>query len=100
MDVPTTNLPEEKAAYQRQPAKWQGIAEDLAEEFSYPISEVEQILSTEMDQLEQVAHIKVFIPLLAIRQVKDLLRLYRQTPPRHEQRDLNHPQPSHQQPYP
>ena len=94
MDLPTTHLSEEKAAYQRHPAKWQGIVEDLAEEFSCPISEVEQILSTETDELEQVAHIKVFVPLLAIKRVKDLLRLYRQTPPRHEQRDLNHPQPS------
>jgi hypothetical protein len=31
---------------------------------------------------------------LAVRQVKDLLRAYRSTSPRHEQRNLNHLQPS------
>lgn len=100
MDVPITNLQEERAAFQHQPAKWHGIVEDIADEFSCPISEVEQILSTETHQLEQRARITVFVPLLAIKQVKDLLRLNRHTPPRHEQRDLNHPQPSHQQPGP
>lgn len=80
---------------QRQPAKWwHGIVEDLAEEFSCPISEVERMLSTEMHQLEQGALIKDFVSVLALKQVKDLLKLYRHTPARHEQRDLNHPQPS------
>jgi hypothetical protein len=95
MDVPITNLQEERAAFQRQPAKWQGIVEDLAEEFACPISEVEQMLSNETHQLEQGAHIISFVPLLAIKQVKELLKPYRQTPPRHGKRDLNHPQPSH-----
>lgn len=95
MDIPIANLVEERAAFERQPAKWQGIVKDLAEEFACPISEVEQMLSTETHQLERGAHITVFVPLLAIKQVKELLKPYRQTPPRHEQRDLNHPQPSH-----
>lgn len=97
VDVPITNLPEETAAFQRQPAKWQGIVKNLAEEFSCPISEVEKVLSTAAHQLEQGAHIKDFVQVLAIKQVKDLLRPYQHTPPRHEQRDLNHPQPSHHQ---
>ena len=88
MDIPMTNLPEERAAFPRQPAKWHGIVEDLAEEFSCPISVVEQMLSTAAHQLEQGAQINVFVPLLALKQVKDLLRPYRQTPPRHELRDL------------
>jgi hypothetical protein len=100
VDVPIRNLLEERAAFQHRPANWQGIAKDLAEEFSCPIYEVEQILSTETHQLEQGAHIKVFVPLLAIKRVKDLLRLNRHTPPQHERRDLHHPQPSHQQPGP
>lgn len=98
MDVPSTNLLEERAAFLRLLAKWDGIVEDLAEEFSYPICQVEQMLSTVVQQLEQGAHIKDFVPVLAIKQVKDLLTLNRHTPPRYEPRDLNHPQPSHQQP--
>lgn len=65
VDVPITNLLEERATFQRQQPKWQGIAKDVAEEFSCPISEVEQLLSTEGHQLEQGAHIKEFIPTLA-----------------------------------
>ncbi len=94
-----SNLPDERAAFERQTAKWQVIVKDLAEEFSCPISEIEQILSTEMHKLEQGAHIKDFVPLLAIKEVKNLLRLFRRTPPQHEQRDPNHPQPIHHQPY-
>jgi hypothetical protein len=100
VDVPITNLLEERAAFQRQQAKWQGIVKDLAEEFSCPISEVEKVLSTAAHQLEQGAHIKDFVPLLAIKQVKDLLRPYQYTPPRYEQRDLNHPQSSLHRPCP
>jgi hypothetical protein len=95
VDVTISNMLEERAAIERQPAKWQVIVKDLAEEFSYPVSEVEQILSAETHQLEQGAHIKVFVPLLAIKEVKTLLRLSRRTPPRHEPRDPNPPQPSH-----
>jgi hypothetical protein len=100
VDLPSANLPEERAAFQCQPAKWQGIVDHLAEEFGSPISEVEQMLHTAVHQLEQGAHIKDFISVLAIKQVKDLLKPYRQISPRHERRDLNRPQPSHQQPYP
>ena len=100
VDLPITNLLEETAVLQRQQAKRQGIVKDLADEFFCPISEVEEVLSTAEHQLEQGAHIKVFVPLLAIKQVKDLLRPYKHTPRRHEQRDLNHPQPSHYQPCP
>ena len=95
MDVPITNSLEERAAFQRQQAKWQGIVKDLAEEFSCPTSEVEKVLSTVVQQLEQGAHIKDFIPLLANKHVKDLLRPYRHIPPCHEQGDLIQPQPSH-----
>ena len=61
-----------------------GIAKDIkdvAEKFSCPISEVEQIVSTEIHQLEQGAHVKDFVPLLAIKEVKDILRLNRRPPP-------------------
>lgn len=92
VDVLNSNLLEERAAVERQPAKWQVIVKDLAEEFSCPISQVQQILSTQTRQLEQGAHIKAFVSLLAIKEVKNLLRLSQRTPPRHEQRELNHPQ--------
>ena len=94
MDASISML-EERVTFQRQPAKWQGIVEAIAKEFSCPLSKVEQILITETHQLEQGAHIKDFIPVLAIKQVKELLRMYRHIPTRHEQRDLNHPLPSH-----
>ena len=82
-------------AFQRQIAKGQGILKDIAEEFSCPISKVEQILSAETHQHEQGAHIKDFIPVLAIKEVKDRLRTYQ--PTRHEQPDRNHPKPTHEQ---
>jgi hypothetical protein len=80
-------------AFIRQPMKWHGIVENLGEEFSCPLPEVERMLSAAAHQLEQEAQVKEFIPVLAVKQVKDLLRVYRPTSPRHEQRDLNHPQP-------
>jgi hypothetical protein len=69
--------------------------EDLAEEVSFPIPVVEQMLHTAAHQLEQGARITVFVPLLALKQVKDRLRPYRQIPPRYTPRDLHHPQPNH-----
>lgn len=44
------------------------------------MSEIEKMLCAETHQLEQEAQIKDFVPLLAIRQVKDLLRV-NQYPP-------------------
>jgi hypothetical protein len=74
--------------------KWQGIVENLGEEFSCPISEVERMLSDATHQFEQRAHIKDFISVLAVKEVKSLLRAYRPTSPRHGQHNLNHLQPS------
>ena len=79
MDGSSTSLPEVSVTFQRQPMKWRGIAENLGEEFSCPISEVERMLSAEAHQLEQEAHIKDFISVLAVKQVKGLLRAYRFT---------------------
>ena len=95
MDLPSTNRLEDQAAFERQPAMWHGVVEDLAEEFSFPIPVVERMLRTAAHQLEQGARITVFVPLLALKQVKDQLKPYQQIPPRHEPRDLHHPQPSH-----
>ena len=80
MAISDTNLPEVRVGFQRQPMKWQGIVENLGEEFSCPISEVERMLSAAVHQLEQGAQIKEFISVLAVRQVKDLLRNSRHTP--------------------
>lgn len=81
--------------FQRQTMKWQGIVESLGEEFSRPISEVERMLSAAAHQLEQGAQVKEFIPVLAVKQVKDLLRKSRHTPSRYGQHNLNHPLPNH-----
>jgi hypothetical protein len=81
--------------FQRQSMKWQGIVESLGEEFSCPLSEVERMLSAAAHQLEEGAQVKEFIPVLAVKQVKDLLRKSRRTPSRYGQHNLNHPLPSH-----
>ena len=52
------------------------------------------MLSDAAHQLEEGAQIKDFISVLAVKEVKGLLRAYRPTSPRHEQRNLNHLQPS------
>ena len=79
MDASSTNLPEVRVAFQRQPMKWQGAVATLAEEFSCPISEVERMLTAAADQLEQGARVKEFISVLAVKEVKGLLRAYRST---------------------
>ena len=70
---------EERAAVDRQELDWHSVAQDISEEFSCPLSEIEKMLLAERPQLEQEAHIKVFVPLLAIKQVKDQLRLMQHT---------------------
>lgn len=91
MDVPIANQVEERAAFERQQAQWQGVVKNLAEAFSYPLSEVEKALSTAAHELEQGARIKEFIPVLAIKQVRDQLKPYQHRPPQHEQHDLSYP---------
>ena len=92
MDVPISNLLDERVAVQRQQAHWQAIVKDLADQFACPLSEVEKALGSAEHQLEQGARIKVFVSLLAIKQVKEL---YQHTPRRHEPPDLNPPSPHH-----
>jgi hypothetical protein len=52
--------------------------------FLSPLSEVERMLSCAAQQLEQEAKVKEFIPVLAVKQVKDLLRKSRHTPFRYD----------------
>jgi hypothetical protein len=74
---------------QNQQPKMQGIERamieqdmnDIAEELSLPLSEVDQTLKAEMRRLEQGARIRQFVPLLAIRRAKELLATNRRTPP-------------------
>ena len=58
--------------FQRQHMKWHGTVESLGEEFSCPLPEVERMLSTVAQQLEQGAQVKDFIPVLAVKEVRDL----------------------------
>ena len=74
MDGARPNTQEVRESFQRQRMKWQGIVESLGQEFSCPLAEVERMLSVTAWQLEQEAQVKDFIPLLAVKQVKDLLR--------------------------
>jgi hypothetical protein len=94
LDGSSTNLSEVRVVFQRQPMKWQGIVENLGEEFSCPLPEVERMLSAAAQQLEQGAQVKDFIPVLAVKEVRGFLRGYRRTSQRQEQRELNHPLPS------
>lgn len=76
MFAPMSKQPEDGAGVQRQ-LKMESLAKDvkdIADNFSCPIAEVDQILSGEIQYLEQGAHIKEFVPLLAIKRVKDRLR--------------------------
>jgi hypothetical protein len=58
---------------------WQSIVENLGEEFSCPLSEVKQMLNATAQHLEQEAQVKEFIPVLAVKEVKDQLRKSRHT---------------------
>ena len=68
------NVQKARESFQRQRIKWQGIVESLGQEFSCPLPEVERMLSSTAHQLEQEAQVKDFIPVLAVKHVKDLLR--------------------------
>lgn len=94
-DATTRRLTEERVAFQRQPSKIQAVAKDIAENFSCSVSEVEQILRLEMHDLEQVARIKEFVPLLAVKRVKEVLTLNRRSIARPGQYDLQQPQQNH-----
>lgn len=60
-------------ASQPEPSRIKGLAREIADNFSCPLREVEEMLRREMIYLEQGARIKEFIPLLAIKRVKDVL---------------------------
>lgn len=90
MGASSPHVQEVRVTFQRQPMKWHGIVESLGEEFSCPIPEVERMLSTAAHQLDEGAQVKEFIPVLAVKEVKDLLRKSRHTPPRYGPHNLNH----------
>ena len=46
----------------------------LATQFAVSTAEVHEVLRGELQQLEQAARIRDFVPLLAIKHVKELLR--------------------------
>ena len=81
MDGSRSNGQDAGESFQRQRMKWQGIVESLGKEFSCPLAEVERMLSITARQLEQEAEVKEFIPVLAVKQVKNLLRKSRSSPP-------------------
>ena len=95
MGESSTNVQVVRVTFPRQPMKWHGIVESLGEEFSCPIPEVERMLSDAAHQLDEGAQVKEFIPVLAVKQVKDLLRKSRHTSSRYGQHNLSHPLPSH-----
>jgi hypothetical protein len=48
--------------------------EDLAAQFARPLSEVREMLNDHVDQLDRSARIKEYVPLIAVKQVKEMLR--------------------------
>jgi Protein of unknown function (DUF3562) len=86
MGETNTNIQEE-VTFPRQ--KWQGIVENLGQEFSCPLSEVEQMLNAAARHLDQEAQVKEFIPVLAVKEVKDLLRKSRYIRSRDGQHQFN-----------
>lgn len=51
--------------------------ESIAQQFSLPISDVYENVRIQIQQLEEQASIKQYISILAIKQVKDSLRMTR-----------------------
>lgn len=47
---------------------------DLAKQFALPTSEAQAMLWNEIHDLEQAARIQEYVPLLALKHVKELLR--------------------------
>jgi hypothetical protein len=80
MNGSTPSVQDASASFQLQRIKWQGIVESLGQEFSCPLPEVERMLSATARQFEQDARIKDFILILAVKQVKDVLRKSRYVP--------------------
>ena len=74
--LPRTNVPVETTPSQDQrEAKCTAQAiEDIAVQFSRPFSEVQDILKVHIHLLDQHARIKRYVSLLAIKQVKEVLR--------------------------
>ena len=63
--------------------------QELAEEFSTSTAEVQRILSMEIDHLGQDTKVRDFVPILAIKRVKEVLR--KNARPRRGHLDDRHP---------
>jgi len=76
MALPRTNEPVETAIFrdQREAKRIALAIEDIAVQFSCPLSEVQEILKIHIYRLDQQARIKRYVSLLAIKQVKEVLR--------------------------
>ena len=76
MALSRENIPEETATpHDQGEAKCTAQAiEDLAVQFTCPFSEVQEILKIHIYRLDQQARIKQYVSLLAIKQVKQVLR--------------------------
>lgn len=61
--------------FQRENQLWQAVVQNLAKELATPVYKLEQMLGAEAAELERVARIKHFVPLLAAKRVKERLRL-------------------------
>ena len=53
--------------------KWDGAIKDLAADLQKPETQVRDVFQTEIQQLEGTAKVKTFIPIIALRRVKELL---------------------------
>lgn|SRR5262245_37057185 len=75
MPLPRTNAPVIALSLDQQDAKRMAqAANDIAVQFARPLSEVQEIMKTYICRLHQQARIKQYVSILAIKQVKELLR--------------------------
>jgi predicted RecA/RadA family phage recombinase len=78
MNVTTPMLGEQAAVHQQQYKVAQSVNE-IAEAFSLPRADVQDMLTGEMNQLEQKAKIQQYILILSVKTVKDFLAASRCT---------------------
>jgi hypothetical protein len=74
--LPRTNVPVDTATFpdQRDAKRTVLALEDIAIQFSCPLSKVQEILNIHISRLDQQARIKRYVSLLVIKQVKEVLR--------------------------
>jgi len=74
--LPQTNVRVESGTSddQRETRQTAQVIEVIAVQFSLPLSQVQEIMNIQIHRLHQRARIKQYVSILAVKQVKELLR--------------------------